>query len=188
MLPSIMPKTLGFAFWLLSPLALAQSCGVSDNCKIDVQFKGSWLENTCDLAINNGSANETIVLPEISTTTLNYNGAEAGSQTFSITLSNCPTNKAISLYFGSTASGTNATTGNLPNATGSDYSKNVEIRLRKADQQQMVIDDPLSNQDYVVSSTADVSHQFIASYYATGTSGASVGLINTAAAIIVDYK
>ncbi len=52
----------------------------------------------------------------------------------------------------------------------------------------MVIDDPLSNQDYVVSSTAGVSHQFIASYYATGTSGASVGLVNTAAAIIVDYK
>ncbi|WP_330982223.1 MULTISPECIES: fimbrial protein [Enterobacterales] len=173
---------------LMSPMVLAQPCTVNDNCKIDVQFKGSFLENTCDLSINNGTANETVTLPTISTASLTHNGAEAGSQLFAITLSNCPINKAISLYFASTASGVNTATGNLPNATGNDYGKDVEIRLRKSDQQQMVIDNPDSSQDYDISNTAEVTHQFIASYYSVGTSGVSAGLVSAAASIIVNYK
>lgn len=193
MLSPLMPILLArrnalLALLLSSSLAAAQPCGTSNNCKIDVQFKGSFLENTCNLSINNGTANETVNLPTISTTTLNYNGAEAGSQTFSITLSNCPVNKAISLYFASTASGKDATTGNLANATGDSYGKDVQVRLRKSDQQQMIIDDPVVSQSYDISSSTDVTHQFIASYYAVGSSGASPGLVNTSASIVVDYK
>jgi type 1 fimbria pilin len=174
---------------LVSPLALAQPCTSTNNCKIDVQFKGMYLENTCDLSINNGSQNETVALPVISTATLNHNGSEAGSELFSITLSNCPTNKVITLYFASTASGADSATGNLLNSTGDNYAKNVEIRLRKSDtQQQMVIDNADSSQNYDVISTDDITHQFIASYYASDNNGAGTGLVNTAAAIVIDYK
>ena len=175
--------------WLLiSPLALAQPCrNTGDSCKIDVQFTGSFLENTCDLIINGGGINETVNLPTLSVSTLGHSGAEAGSQPFDITLSNCPTDKAISLYFASTATGSSATTGNLLNSVGTGYSKSVEVRLRRSDQQQMAINDVNSAQDYDVKSGVPVTHQYIASYYASGTD-VSAGEIKTAAAIVVNYK
>ncbi|PVZ81811.1 type 1 fimbrial protein [Serratia sp. S1B] len=175
--------------WLLiSPLALAQPCrNASDNCKIDVQFVGNFLENTCDLVINGAGNNEIVILPTISVTALGYSGAEGGSQPFDITLSNCPTNKAISLYFASTATGSNISTGNLLNTVDSGYSKNVEVRLRRSDQQQMVVNDASSAQEYIVQNGDDVTHQFIASYYATNTD-INAGAIKTSAAIVVDYK
>ena len=174
---------------LLSPLALAsQPCrDAGDDCKIDVQFVGSFLENTCDLNINGGGVNETVNLPTISTVSLSSAGDEAGSQSFNITLSDCPTNKAISLYFASTATGSSATTGNLLNSTGDDYSRSVEIRLRRSDQQQMVINDETTAQDYDVKSGDPVTHQYLASYYATGND-VNAGDIKTAAAIVVNYK
>lgn len=176
------------ALWFISPLVLAVPCGVQDNCKIKVEFQGDYLENTCEVSINNGSENETVTLPVISINTLGNDGDEAGSQLFAITLKNCPTNKAISLYFASTATGMNAATGNLLNTIGSEYSKHVEVRLRNSGQQQMVVNDPESSQSYDVSVEGDVTHQFIASYYAAGNAEVSAGLLNTAAAIVVNYK
>lgn len=186
----ILRRTCLLSLILAAPLTMAsQPCAVTNSCKIDVQFKGGYLDNTCDLSINNGSNNETVSLPVISTTALDHNGAEAGSQAFSITLSHCPTNKVVTLYFASTASGANITTGNLLNAVGADYARNIEVRLRKSDtQQQMVIDSPESAQNYDTSTPTDITHQFIASYYAAGSTGAGSGLINTAAAIMIDYQ
>ncbi|MRS88792.1 fimbrial protein [Enterobacteriaceae bacterium RIT714] len=176
------------ALLLVSPLTLAQPCGTQDSCKVDVEFKGNYLEKTCELSINNGTENETVSLPVISTNTLDHDGAEAGSQLFAITLKDCPTNKAISLYFASTSVGVDTLTSNLLNTTGSEYSQNVEVRLRNSGQQQMIINDPASSQSYDVSVVGDVTHQFIASYYAAGSSKVSAGLLNTSAAIVVNYK
>lgn len=181
-------KITALALLLISPWALAQSCGTQDNCKIKVEFRGDYLENTCEVSINNGTANETVALPVISINTLDHDGAEAGSQVFAITLKECPTNKVVSLYFASTATGMNASTGNLLNTTGSDYSEHVEVRLRNSGQQQMIVNDPTSSQSYDVSVAGDITHEFIASYYANGNSKMSAGLLNTAAAIVIDYK
>lgn len=181
-------KSSVLALLLFSPCILAQTCTSNDKCSVGVDFKGNYLEKTCDVSINNGSMYETVVLPVISVTTLDHEGAEAGSQLFSITLKNCPTNKAISLYFASTSAGVDALTGNLPNAKGADYSEHVEVRLRNSESQQMLVDDPESNQNYDVSLSGDVTHYYMASYYAADNTQVTAGLLNTSAAIVVSYK
>lgn len=79
-------------------------------------------------------------------------------------------------------------TGNLPNAKGADYSEHVEVRLRNSESQQMLVDDPESNQNYDVSLSGDVTHYYMASYYAAENTQVTAGLLNTSAAIVVSYK
>lgn len=181
-------KSGALVFILFSPYIFAQPCTSNDNCSVGVDFKGNYLEKTCDVSINNGSMYETVVLPVISITTLDHEGAEAGSELFSIALKNCPTNKAISLYFASTAAGVDTMTGNLSNAKGADYSEHVEVRLRNSDSQQMRVDDPDSSQIYDVSVAGDVTHYYTASYYAAENTQVTAGILNTSAAIVVSYK
>lgn len=173
---------------LSSSCTWAQPCNEQYTCKVNVNFKGMYIENTCDLSINKGTANETVVLPVISTNTLDHGGAEAGSQVFDITLKNCPTDKTISLYFASSAAGADIVTGNLSNTKGDDYSQNVEVRLRNSVQQHMAINDANSAQRYDLSESGEATHQFIASYYAVGNTAVTPGLLSTIATIVVDYK
>lgn len=174
--------------FLISPFAFAQTCGTTDNCNISVDFQGVYTESTCELSINNGSASETVSLPVISVDRLNSDGSEAGSQSFDIELKNCPTNKPVTLRFASSAAGVDTQTGNLLNTMGNSYSKNVELRLRKSDQQKMVVDDINSVQEYDLSTATNVKHSFIASYYAAGSSPVTAGILNTSAAIVINYK
>lgn len=93
------------------------------------------------------------------------------------------------MFFNSSASGADTATGNLVNGTGTDMSKNVQIRLRKEDSSQVIIDDATSGQDYLISATADpLSHRFLASYYAKGDSAATAGKVQTVAGVELVYK
>lgn len=171
--------------WVISN-AEAESCSGS-NCKIGVLFKGTYLEDTCDVVINNGSSTETVVLPTLSTATLKSNGAEAGSVSFTILLKGCPVKKTVSLWFASNDA--DSATGNMVNATGSEYSNNVQLRLRNAAGSQMIINDRNSVQDYIIPDAGgDISHDYQAMYYANSAGGVTPGLVNAMASINLIYR
>ncbi|MFP2516970.1 fimbrial protein [Buttiauxella agrestis] len=169
-------------------VVMAESCTDSE-CKIMVSFKGTYLEDTCVISINGKSSTETVEMPTISTASLQSDGAETGSRPFSIALTGCPLNQTVSLRFISGAVAADSTTGNFVNTAGETYSQNVQIRLRDENGKQMIADDIDSVQDYVISSTGeDISYQYLATYYAKGTSKVTAGLINTTAGIDLIYK
>lgn len=181
---SLIKKTL-----FLVLLGIPTACAYAVNYSMDVYFTGTYTDETCVVEINNGSNNEVVTLPKISVISLQTNGSEAGSVPFNITLKECPASRTVAVFFNSSISGTDTATGNLINDTGPDMSKNVQIRLRKEDSSQIIIDDASSGQDYIISATADpLSHRFLASYYAKGDSAATAGKIQTVAGVELVYK
>ncbi|WP_312924778.1 fimbrial protein [Atlantibacter hermannii] len=166
----------------------AEDCDDS-SCKIEVQFHGTYVQDTCDISINNGSSSELVVLPTLSTAGLQQDGNEAGSRVFDIKLKGCPAGKTVMLQFASGVSEADVQTGNLVNATGSGYSSNVQIRIRKSNNDQMKIDDINTMQDYVIDNAgSDVTHSFLSSYYAKGANKVTAGLVHATASIELYYK
>lgn len=93
------------------------------------------------------------------------------------------------MYFTSSAAAADPSTGNLTNAVGDAYSQNVQVRLRKENSTQVVIDDSSTGQDYIIPSTnSPVTHTFTSSYYAKGDSAVTAGAVNTAASVEIVYK
>ncbi|SCC13942.1 fimbrial protein [Kosakonia oryziphila] len=181
---SLMKKALAIAL-LGSHVAYVYAVGYS----MDVYFTGAYTDETCVIEINNGSNNEVVQLPKISVMSLQKNGNEAGSVPFNITLRECPASRTVAVFFNSAISGADTATGNLINNSGTDMSNNVQVRLRKEDSSQVVIDDATSGQDYLISATADpLSHRFLASYYAKGDSAVTAGKVQTVAGIELVYK
>lgn len=178
------------AFIARQPAQAASSCAGTADCKIQVSFTGEYLEDTCEISINDGSSSESVSLPTLSTAELKTDKAEAGKQQFQIALRKCPVNRTVSLRFiGAGATMPDATTGNLQNELGNDFSKNTQIRLSKAAGQQMVVGDENSVQEYVISSSGeDVTHYFLAGYYAKGTNTVTPGQVRTTASIELVYK
>ncbi|EOL9049800.1 fimbrial protein [Cronobacter turicensis] len=159
------------------------------DCKINVSFTGTYMEETCGVSINNASSSETITLPVLSTTLLQKAGAEAGSQQFSVTLTHCPIDKSVMLRFVNDNGFADVKTGNLINESGTGYSENVQVRLRKANGTQMIINDETSTQEYVIPATGDdITHYYIAAYYAAGSGNVTPGEVGTLANIDIIYK
>ncbi|MFJ3458566.1 fimbrial protein [Scandinavium goeteborgense] len=177
-------------FFGLLPYQNANALSCTDSsCKIEVLFEGVYQEETCEISINGKSATETVLLPTLSTASLQNDGEEAGQQSFNVSLKGCPINRTISLYFVSGGTPADEATGNLVNTAGADYSQNVQIRLRNAAGNQMVIDDAQSVQDYEINARGDdITHDFSAQYYANGASAVSAGLVSGAASIDLIYK
>ncbi|EOC0351495.1 fimbrial protein [Cronobacter turicensis] len=167
----------------------ADKCVNAGDCKINVSFTGTYMEETCGVSINNASSSETITLPVLSTTVLQKAGAEAGSQQFSVTLTHCPIDKSVMLRFVNNNGFADVKTGNLINEAGTGYSENVQVRLRKADGTQMIINDETSTQEYLIPATGDdITHYYIAAYYAAGSGNVTPGEVGTLANIDIIYK
>lgn len=187
--------TLGYRIFFLNVIFImsmssswAQSCAGVD-CKVQVQFKGTYVQDTCDISINNGTSSETVTLPTLSSATLQQDGAEGGSGVFNVTLKNCPAGKTIMLQFVSGMSASDTQTGNLVNTAGSNYSSNVQVRIRKSDNTQIKIDDSNTMQDYVIDTAGnDVTHAFVSSYYAKGNHAVTAGDVKAIAGIELYYK
>lgn len=174
---------------LAGVLFTSAAWGCTTDCSITVNFTGVYNDETCNVIINNASDSESVTLPQISTTALQSDGNEAGSVNFDIALTDCPASRTITTYFTSSANAADTTTGNLTNTTGESYSTNVQVRLRKEDGTQVVIDDSTSGQSYVIPSSADqVSHRFSASYYANGDATVTAGLVLAIASVELVYK
>ncbi|MCX8958672.1 type 1 fimbrial protein [Erwinia psidii] len=174
---------------MLFSLQLKADTDCSNGCNIDVSFIGSYNDETCVVSINSGTYSEVVSLPTVSTTSLQANGNEAGSKNFNITLQECPSDRTVAVTFVSNLSAADSTTGNLINTTGDGYSENVQVRIRKEDGTQVVIDQSASGQDYVIPSTgSDVTHQYTASYYANGNNAVSAGVLKSLAGVQLVYK
>lgn len=184
-------QPLFFATLLISSFsAFGDNCSVSGSCKIQVDFIGTYLAQTCDVSVNNGSSSGIVTLPTISAQLLQKSGAEAGSTQFPVSLKNCPVNRTVEMRF--TTGGGNvsdAVTGNLVNSTGSIYSNDVQLRVRNIAGTQIRIDDINSYQEYLIPASGDeVTHYFIASYYAKRDGTVNAGRVQTRSTIDLTYK
>src|SRR6185312_3470554 len=91
-----------------------------------INITGKVVADTCQLNVN-GTKNGSVVLPTVTTATLNAAvGATAGATAFNLTLTNCDTT-ATSASLNFTTGANNAADGNLTN-TGTAGS-NVEVQL-----------------------------------------------------------
>lgn len=175
-------------FMLLGIFTYANAEVICDNCNIDVEFKGIYKEDTCDISINGASANETVVLPTISYQTLSEPGKEAGATLFTVALNNCPTDVDVSLFFKSFAGNLSPATENLTNRTDAGFAQNVELRLRDASSKHIAIDNPASGQRYDIPDVnSSVSKNYYVSYYA-GISPVSPGNVEAKTVLEVIYK
>lgn len=183
----LFPGTL-FLFILLGIFTYANAEIVCDNCRMTVEFKGIYKEDTCDISINGASANETVVLPTVSYRTLFEPGKEAGATLFSVTLKNCPTEVETNLFFRSFSGNLSTDTENLKNKTDNDFAKNVELRLRDSQGQHIAIDNPLSVQRYDISgvNSSDTKNYYV-SYYA-GENPVTPGNVEAKTVLEVVYK
>ncbi len=156
---------------------------------LSVNFQGTYVDETCDVVINGNSSSETVTLPRVSNITLRNNGGEAGYTPFNIRLDGCPTGQTMKLVFNSDLTSMDTATGNLLNQTGSGFSRNVQIRIRNENGQQMVINDNATAQEYVIPvGGGSVSHQYSVSYFSTRPIAASFGIVQSIARITVDYQ
>ena len=190
---SLIIRNISCVHWLTGAsagvlLSFSAAACVTD-CKISVDFTGVYTDETCTVAINNASSDETVYLPQMSIDTLQSNGNEAGSVPFDITLKDCPANRTVAVFFNSSSTPADSATGNLVNATGGTFSQNVQIRLRKENGTQVIIDNAASGQDYQISAAGDpLSHRFSASYYANGSTAVTAGEVNAIAGVELVYK
>ena len=174
---------------LLVSLQLKADTTCSNECKINVTFQGVYNDETCNISVNSGTYSETVLLPTISTTVLQTNGNEAGNKEFDITLKDCPSDRVVAVTFVNNMSMVDSTTGNLTNTVGTDYSENVQVRIRKENGTQIVIDDPTTGQDYAIPAAGgDVTHQYTASYFANGSDAVTAGMLKTLAGVELVYK
>lgn len=180
-----------FALFLVLNLnsVWAESSCKFDQCGINVEFRGEYLEETCEIDIDGSGNKGTITLPTISVKSLDADSSEAGATPFSVSLNNCPYNRKVALYFRKGSAGMDARTGNLLNSQGDNYSWNVQVRLRKEDGSLIFIDDLNTMQRYNIPASGDVvKHTFMASYYANGNKKVTAGEIQTQSEIDLVYE
>jgi len=161
--------SLGFFLLLntLSSIAVTTTC--RDNCKIELLFKGQYLAETCRLTINQSTAQEIIKLPDLSISQFTAQENELGIKPFTIQLTDCPEKQSILLSMHAETAFYDALTNNLKNSQGVGMSKNIQVRIRKENGEQLKINQPNTGQTYQYASGKNIeSHQFTASYYSSG--------------------
>ncbi|PKH20861.1 fimbrial protein [Enterobacterales bacterium CwR94] len=176
-------------FLILSTAAFAEKCPGPLGCTVPLTFKGTYLEDTCDVSIDNSGSDAVVGLPRIGTYLLQTDGKEAGSTPFQIALKNCPVGKNVNLFFKPAGIPVDDTTGNLTNTTGTGMSEFVQVRIRNAAGNQLRVGNSNDYQEYVIPPIGgDVTHYFVASYYAKGNSSVKPGLVKTLAGIELIYN
>ncbi|MBT0719518.1 type 1 fimbrial protein [Rosenbergiella epipactidis] len=152
---------------LSSSIAATTSC--RDNCHIEVLFKGEYLAETCRLTINQSTAQETVILPELSTAQFTAQENELGEKPFTVQLTECPEKQTILLSMHAENNFYDALTGNLKNSLGAGMSENIQVRIRKENGEQLKVNQTNTGQAYQYASGKNIeSHQFTASYYSMG--------------------
>lgn len=155
---------------------------------ITVNFSGEYVTETCEIKINGSGSNEAVTLPRLTTAALSNSGGEGGKTGFTVTLAECPGFTSVNLLFSSAYSPADSATGNLLNQTGNGYSRNVQLRIRKEDNSQIVIDDRNTAQQYRIwFANTPVTHQFYVSYFSDNSGPVTAGKVHAIAGITVDY-
>ncbi|AJJ10667.1 putative fimbrial protein [Yersinia rohdei] len=94
-----------------------------------VSFEGKLINETCQ--IQTGDEDILVILPTLSTASLDGAGKEAGSTNFTISVVDCPAAvTGVAAHFEAINSdGVNPTTGNLTNSATTDAAGQAEVRL-----------------------------------------------------------
>ncbi|SEQ76827.1 Pilin (type 1 fimbria component protein) [Rosenbergiella nectarea] len=173
-------------FNLSQSLAATTSC--RDDCHIDVLFKGEYLAETCRLTINQASSQETILLPELSTSQFTAQENELGMKPFTIQLTECPEKQSVLLSMHAENAFYDALTGNLKNTRGTGMSENVQVRIRKENGEQLKINQVNTGQTYQYANGKNIeTHQFTASYYSVASLPPTPGKLMVRATININY-
>jgi len=145
-----------------------------------ITITGKVTGTTCVIA-NNGAV--TVLLPNVSTTSLATSGSTSGRQAFAINLSGCAANTKATAYFEPGAS-IDPATGNLRNATGGTYATNVQVQLYNADLSPINLFTNNAKQVTLTGTSGAVN--FYAGYYATGQ--ATAGDVSSSVIYTMQYQ
>ncbi|WP_241579900.1 fimbrial protein [Rosenbergiella nectarea] len=175
-------------FLLLNAPVNAATPSCKGSCDIQVNFTGRFEMETCQISIDNRSANETVELPVVSSSSLEHAGDESGTKSFLVILKKCPGAVTVGVHFISVASTqVDMTTGNIKNSSAAGMSPETQLRLRNSAGVQMLLNDTTSIQDYIIpQSGGDVQHNFNVSYYAQ--TPVTPGKVSATAGIEMIYK
>ncbi|WDH19989.1 fimbrial protein [Pseudomonas chlororaphis] len=151
-----------------------------------VTINGAITDTTCDISVNGGSKDATVVLPTVSVSSLAAAGDTAGSTPFNFKLTGCSgtsLSTAIARFENGAFVDTN--TGRLKiNSSVTDPATNVQVQLLNSELNPIVAGETAENssQNDVPVSIASGSGtlNYYARYYATGqsTAGAVVSQVD----------
>ncbi|MFI8482757.1 fimbrial protein [Pseudomonas sp. NPDC078700] len=152
-----------------------------------ITISGQVVDTSCDISINGGSGDTTVVLPSVSKTNLANAGDVAGSTSVSLSLTGCPATGSVRAYF--EAQNVDQATGYLQNNAVDTPATNVQVQV--TDTSGAAIDlRNNSNNNFVAftddagDGTADLN--YAVQYVATGASTA--GQVETALVYSLDYQ
>ena len=152
-----------------------------------INITGKVVADTCQLNVN-GTKNGSVVLPTVTTATLNAAvGATAGATAFNLTLTNCDTT-ATSASLNFTTGTNNAADGNLTN-TGTAGS-NVEVQLLNGGTGGSVINVASNNNapaNVALTSGSSSTIAMAAQYYTKATTVVA-GTVSTNATVTFSYQ
>jgi major type 1 subunit fimbrin (pilin) len=168
---------------VVAALSLASSAMAADGT---ITITGTVTDTTCSIAVNGGTADATVTLPTVSTSSLAASGDVAGTTLYTIDLTDCSgttLNTAHAWY----EAGANVDTdsGRLNN-NSSGTTTNVQVQLLNSDLG--VITAGVEEQgDVTVSiSSGSGTLEYYAQYYATGASTA--GAVSTSVDYTIEYE
>lgn len=172
-------------FAAMSSVALlgAQGAFASDGT---ITITGLVTDSVCDISVNGGTSDSTIVLPTVSKSVLAAPGNVAGNTAVNMALSNCPTTGGVRAYF--EALNVDQATGYLKNTSATPAS-NVQVQV--TDPSGTGIDLRTNTNNSFVSfidnaGVGSANLQYGVQYVATGASTA--GQVETQLTYSLDYQ
>lgn len=173
-------------FAAVSGLALmgAQNATAADGT---ITIRGQVIDAGCEITVNGGTSDSTIVLPAVSKTILVNPGDTAGNTTVNLSLSNCPNTGGVRAYF--EALNVDQSTGHLLN-TAATPAGNVQVEVTDAAGTGIDLRTNTTN-DFVNfvdggAGTGTAVLQYGVQYVATGA--ATAGQVETQLTYSLDYQ
>ncbi|MGL6152963.1 MAG: fimbrial protein [Aeromonas sobria] len=116
-------------FFAVSGLALmgAQYATAADGT---ITISGQIVDVGCDISVNGGNSDSTVVLPTVSKNALANPGDIAGSTAVNISLNSCPESGGVRAYF--EALNVDQSTGHLLNTAAGTPAGNVQVKVTDA--------------------------------------------------------
>lgn len=174
--------------YTLCALTVAMAANASAAYDGKVTFGGELIDDTCK--IDTDSQDIQVNLPRMNTNLLDKDGEMAGTKTFKINVSECPTSiTKVAAHFDANAnSGWDPKTGNLKNAAPATPTPadKVQVRLYNTDDNSQIAIGSTGHQYNVDTATNKASMVYAGGYYSTGK--ATAGPVNAWVQYVVDYQ
>ncbi|RMH82372.1 type 1 fimbrial protein [Pseudomonas sp. AOB-7] len=152
-----------------------------------ITIMGEVVDASCDISVNGGTADATVVLPTVSKTVLAAPGDVAGATAVNLALTNCPVSGSVRAYF--EAHNVDQATGYLRNNAAATPAGNVQVQVADAAGSGIDLRDNVGNTFVAFTDDGGVGSanlNYMVQYIATGASTA--GLVETALVYSLDYQ